>query len=111
VNLKQRDFYNSFRSGMPLFYIFYLYLKEELHIKPDPSQFYEFPQDRAEQLNNLNYVVQIQYKINVPIYLTPQDYIDHFEPNFLMLQLYYLYCKFKHSKPTIDKTPDLAFKD
>lgn len=67
-----------------MFYIFYLYLTDET-VRPKPELFFEFAQNRAEFLSNLNYVVQIQYKFNLPIYLTPQDYLDQFEPNFLML--------------------------
>ena len=110
VPQKSKDFYNFFKSGLPLFYIFYLYINDD-KTKPKPELFFEYPQNRAEYLSNLNYVVQIQYKFNLPIYLTPQDYLDQYEPNFLMLQLYYLYCKFKHVKTQVDQQPVVSFKD
>lgn len=72
---KSQDFYAFFKTGLPLFYIFYLYINDE-KLKPRPELFFEYPQNRAEYLSNLNYVVQIQYKFNLPIYLTPQDYLD-----------------------------------
>ena len=62
-------------------------------------------------MQNLSLVVQIQYRINVPIYLTPKDYVEHYEPNFLMLQLYYLYCKFKHVKAEVQQPIQIQFKD
>ena len=110
VPQKGKEFYNFFKSGLPMFYIFYLYLTDET-VRPKPELFLEFAQNRAEFLSNLNYVVQIQYKFNLPIYLTPQDYLDQFEPNFLMLQLYYLYCKFKHVKAQSEQSPNILFKD
>ena len=84
VPQKGKEFYNFFKSGLPMFYIFYLYINED-KVRPQPNLFFEVPQNRAEFLSNLNYVVQIQYKFNLPIYLTPQDYLDQFEPHFLML--------------------------
>jgi hypothetical protein len=68
--LRGSEFYSFFKSGLPLFYIFFLYLTEE-NVKPKPELFFEHPQNRAEYLSNLNYVVQLQYKFNLPIYLTP----------------------------------------
>jgi len=46
---------------------------------------YEYPQNRKEYLTNLTYIVRIKYHINVPIYMIPEDYLDLYEPNFLML--------------------------
>ena len=53
-------------------------------------------------------------KNNVPIYLKPQEYLDNDQYNFLMLQLYYLYCKYKSSKPLFSREEPLThliFKD
>ena len=48
-----KDFYNSFRWGLPLFYIFYLYIQDET-IRPDPSNFYEMPINIEEVNHNLH---------------------------------------------------------
>lgn len=37
--------------------------------------------------------------------------MDQFEPSFLMLQLYYLYCKFKHTQPGSTAPVAITFKD
>ena len=94
-NQRMKDFYNTFRSGLPLFYIFYLYIKDE-NLRPNPAEFYEIPMNIEEVKSNLHLVCVIQGHINVPIYLTPNDYISQYEPNFLLLQLYYLYCRFRN---------------
>ena len=48
----------------------------------------------------------------MPIYLTPNDYINQYEPNFLLLQLYYLYCRFRHVRiENIQQPEQLWFKD
>lgn len=49
--------------------------------------------------------------MNVPIYLTPNDYITQYEPNFLLLQLYYLYCRFKDVKALNVQPEAIHFKD
>ena len=36
--------------------------------------------------------------INVPVYLMPDDFLKYYEPNFLMLQLYYLFCGYSRVK-------------
>ena len=55
----------------------------------------------------------MHYKLNIPIYLTPDDYLDRNHPNFLMLQLYYLYCRFNHVKIQLksEQPPKLVYKD
>lgn len=104
--MKQKEFYQYAQTGLPLFYIFHLYLKE-----PEPSTIYEYPHNRQEMLSNLNIVIQTQLRINSPVYLTPPEYLERFEPQFLMLQLYYLFVKFRHLKvePSVQKK--LVFKD
>ena len=66
-------------------------------------------------MSNLSYVFNLAIKNNVPIYLKPAEYLDFEQHNFLLLQLYYLYCKFKNSKPAFsrraDPPPQLVFKD
>jgi hypothetical protein len=66
-------------------------------------------------MNNLSYTFNIAIKNNVPIYLKPAEYLDFEQPNFLLLQLYYTYCKFKNTKPAFsrrnDPPPQLIFKD
>jgi len=37
-----KEYYSFFKSGIPMFYIFYLYLTDE-KLKPLPEVFYEFP--------------------------------------------------------------------
>lgn len=69
---------------------------------------------RQELMSNLSYVFNLAIKNNVPIYLKPAEYLDFEHPNFLLLQLYYLYCKFKNSKPIFtrrENMPQLVFKD
>ena len=51
-----KDFFNTFATGLPMFYIFYLYIKDE-QIKPNPANFFEFPQSKAERMSNLSLVV------------------------------------------------------
>ena len=46
-NQRMKDFYNPFRSGLPLFYIFYLYIKDE-NLRPKPSEFFEVPVNMDE---------------------------------------------------------------
>ena len=48
-----KDFYNTFATGLPMFYIFYLYIKDE-QLKPIPVNFFEFPQSKAERMQNLS---------------------------------------------------------
>ena len=49
--------------------------------------------------------------MNVPIYLTPSDYLTQYEPNFLMLQLYYIYCRFRNVRIDNIEPEHLQFKD
>ena len=105
-----KDFYNTFRTGLPLFYIFYLYIKDE-NLRPDPGEFYECPFNMEEVKSNLHEMCVIQGQINVPIYLTPSDYITQYEPNFLMLQLYYIYCRFRNVRIDNFQQVQLQFKD
>lgn len=81
---KIEDAYLRFQTGILPFYIFKLYVKEE-SFEPDSKNMYEYPQNRKEYLTNLTYIVRIKYHINVPIYMIPEDYLDLYEPNFLML--------------------------
>jgi hypothetical protein len=65
-------------------------------------------------MSNLSYVFNLAIKNNVPIYLKPAEYLDFEHHNFLLLQLYYLYCKFKNSKPNFSRRenqPHIVFKD
>ena len=39
-------------TGLPYFYIFYLYIKDE-NLRPDPKNFYEVPQNMDEVKHNL----------------------------------------------------------
>ena len=91
-----------------MFYIMHLYLPQEM--RPDPSNFYEYPQEEKEAHHNLIQTCQILSNINKPIYLMPNDILTFYEPDFLMLQLYYLYCTF-HSSPMSPVTDQLIFKD
>jgi len=96
VNWKSEEFYNQFKTGLPYFYILFLYMQSSPEFLPDPQRMYELPQSRTELVENLNYVLQLQHKANIPIYLTPEDYLDRIQSSFLLLQLYYLYCRFNH---------------
>lgn len=91
--MKQKEFYTFAQTGLPLFYIFHLYVRDS---QPDPAQIYEYPHNRQEMLSNLNIVIQTQLRINSPVYLTAPEYLEKYEPQFLMLQLYYLFVKFRH---------------
>jgi hypothetical protein len=65
-------------------------------------------------MSNLSYVFNLAIKNNVPIYLKPAEYLDFEQHNFFLLQLYYLYCKFKNSQPNFSRRepmPQLIFKD
>jgi hypothetical protein len=53
-----KDFYNTFRSGLPLFYIFYLYIKDE-SLRPNAAEFYEVPINIEEVKHNLHLVCVI----------------------------------------------------
>ena len=68
--MSTRQFYQFYQTGLPLFYILHLYIRDG-NLKPDPAQIFEFPQSKQELHNNLTVLVQIQYKINGPVYLTP----------------------------------------
>lgn len=52
-NQRIKDFYNTFRTGLPLFYIFFLYVKED-HLRPDPGEFFEIPTNLEEVKENLH---------------------------------------------------------
>ena len=62
-------------TGLPYFYIFYLYIKDE-NLRPDPKNFYEVPQNMDEVKHNLQSMVAIQQQIKLPCYLLPDDYIS-----------------------------------
>ena len=49
----------------------------------------------------------------MPIYLKPHEYLDSDQHSFLLLQLYYLYCKFKNSKPQYQppELVNIVFRD
>lgn len=68
---------------------------------------------RQEFEYNLNYVFKLSIDNNVPIYFKSQEYLEFEQPNFFMLQLYYLYCNFKDSKPLFSPSnaPQVVFKD
>ena len=55
------------------------------HLQPEPNLFYEHPQNRQELESNLNYVIDIMWNINVPIYLNTPDYIEQYEPKYQMM--------------------------
>ena len=82
---------------------------------PDFRMIFEHPQNRSEVMHNLNYIFNMAIKNNVPIYLKPAEYLDYEQNNFLMLQLYYLYCKFKNTRPNFsrrdDPPPQFIYKD
>ena len=69
-----QDFYKPFQVGLPFFYIFYLYIRDDA-LRPNPAEFYEFPMNMEEAKSNLHLVCVIQGNMNVPIYLTPSDYL------------------------------------
>jgi len=39
---KSQDFFHFFKSGLPMFYIFYLYITDE-KVRPKPELFFEYP--------------------------------------------------------------------
>jgi hypothetical protein len=89
------------KTGLPIFFVLLLYLQQnhvapssQLPNFPDPAKMYEIPQSRQELKENLTYVCQLQYRWNLPIYLMPDDCLDRFQPNFVLLQLYYHYIRF-----------------
>jgi len=112
VSSKMGDLYNEFRSGVIFSCLLWLYVKE-LNFKPDLKQIFEHPLSKAEFLHNLSYIGHIAVKNNVPVYLNPQEYLEYDFPQFIMVQLYYLYCKFKDQNPvfTKDNWPSVVFKD
>ena len=57
-NQKLQDFYNTFRTGLPLFYIFCLYIRDE-SLRPNPAEFYEMPSNIEEVKSNLHLVCVI----------------------------------------------------
>ncbi len=81
------------------------------HLQPDPNLFYEHPQNRQELESNLNYVIDIMWNINVPIYLNTPDYIEQYEPKYQMMQLYYMFTLFKHQKVDRQSPIKLTFRD
>lgn len=115
VNWKSEEFYNQIKTGLPIFYVLLLYTQQpSAQQMPllDASRIYEIPQSRQELKENLTYVVQMQYHLNIPIYLMPEDYIDRFQPNFVLLMLYYHYVRFSHVKISLTQTPPrLTFRD
>ena len=57
------------------------------------------------------------YKNNVPIYLQPTELLDQHVPHFVLLQLYYIYLKYKGANPVYappgqpGQVPQLVFRD
>ena len=96
--------------------IFRLFVNDP-QLQPDPKMMFLHPMSRQEYIHNLQHVHHIQYKNNVPIYLQPQEFLDNVQPEFLMLQLYYLYCKYKNSNPLCgppgskNQAPEMVFRD
>lgn len=52
LNMKTKEFYQYCQTGVPLFYIMHLYIKDP-KFAPDSSTLYEHPQSRQECLTNL----------------------------------------------------------
>ncbi|CDW90019.1 UNKNOWN [Stylonychia lemnae] len=102
---KQEEIYEEFKSGLILALLFLLYV-ENASLRPDLREM-------TEVEHNLNYIFKLAIENNVPIYFRSQEYLDFEQYNFFMLQLYYLYCKFKDSRPlfTPSSLPQLTFKD
>lgn len=57
--------------------------------------------------------MHIAMKNNIPIYLKPHEYLESFQPNFLLIQLYYLYCKFNKQRPQyqVGHVPQTIWRD
>ena len=85
--------------------------------QPDSRMMFLHPLNRQEFIHNQQYVQNIQYRNNIPIYLHPAEYLDNMMPQFMMLQLYYLWIKFKNSNPMFgppgspQQVPELVFRD
>lgn len=93
------EIYQHFQDGIALMCVLRLFV-EDPQLRPDPAMMFQYPVNRQEYVHNLQHIHHVQYKNNVPIYLQPAEFLDSYQPQFLMLQLYYLYCKFKDANPT-----------
>ena len=112
IGSKAEDLYQDFKSGVVLAQIVYMFVSDKQY-QPDFKMMFEFPQNWQEYLHNLSYITHIAIKNNVPIYLKPQEYLEFYQPSFLLLQMYYMYCKFKDSEALFEagSPPSIAFKD
>mmetsp|Transcript_16014 Transcript_16014/g.24837 ORF Transcript_16014/g.24837 Transcript_16014/m.24837 type:complete len:104 (-) Transcript_16014:1818-2129(-) len=85
--------------------------------EPDSKMMFLYPMNTQEFLHNQFHIHQVLRKNNIPIYMQPQEFLDNYQPKFLMLQLYYIWCKFKNSQPLYGMPgqnqgpPQLVFRD
>lgn len=86
--------------------VFLLFVSEpnnmrEYTLRPDPRTLFLYPINRQEYVHNLQTVAAVCQRLNVPVYLQPSEFLDNYQPQFLLQQLYYLYCSFKDAQPII----------
>ena len=86
-------------------------------VVPDSRNIFLFPVNKQEVIHNQFQVCNILRRNGMNVYLHPQEIADNIQPQFLMLQLYILFCKFKNLNPvygppgTPHQSPEMLFKD
>ena len=95
-----QELYKEFQDGIVLTCVFLLFVPDR-QLEPDTTMLFQYPVNRQEYVHNLQYVAAVAQKLSVPLYLQPAEFLENFQPHFLMLQLYYLYCMFKDAQPVI----------
>ncbi|CAG9325771.1 unnamed protein product [Blepharisma stoltei] len=98
----------DFANGVNLICILHLFMDEP---KLALANVYSIPENKMEVDHNLSYFFQSVARTKIPLLFSLEEFKENNDPDFLLLQLFYIFLEFKDIPINNDRRRPFVFKD